>query len=400
MTWRRAWRPDPDQEAMLDIALGPDREARAAWERWRAHADLDALDPGSYRLLPLLWRRLFELGHADLDGRLKGVYRRTWYRNQLQLSGAARLIEGLVDRGIDTALLKGAALALFHYRDVGVRPMDDVDLLVPAERAAEAVSTLLDAGWRPEPTPLKGTGPRHAAARLPWLAWAHRGRSPERFTPTYFAVRHAHGFRGPNGLNVDLHWHVLQEVCDPDADRAFWDDAAGTELHGAGTRALRPADQLLHVLAHAGRWNPVPPVRWVADADAVLRSSGDELDWDRLLAQARRHRLTLPLSEMLDYLSDRFGLPVPESARSALRGETVTPAERQAYRVRATSPGLRAARDEYRYLRGRYRTLRAERGAVGEMKSFRRFVAWILGARRPADVALYGAYEAARRILT
>ena len=33
-------------------------------------------------------------------------------------------------RGIEPMLLKGAALTLLHYRDSGLRPMEDVDILV------------------------------------------------------------------------------------------------------------------------------------------------------------------------------------------------------------------------------------------------------------------------------
>jgi len=49
--------------------------------------------------------------------------------------------------GIQTILLKGAALILLHYKDPGLRPMVDFDILVPAGKAAAAIKVLTELGW-------------------------------------------------------------------------------------------------------------------------------------------------------------------------------------------------------------------------------------------------------------
>ena len=49
-------------------------------------------------------------------------------------------------------LLKGAALAITVYDSIGLRPMGDLDLLVPEERLAEAVARLKALGYvQPHP---------------------------------------------------------------------------------------------------------------------------------------------------------------------------------------------------------------------------------------------------------
>ena len=49
--------------------------------------------------------------------------------------------------GIPTLALKGAALIHSLYSDLGQRPMNDLDILVPAGRAAEAAEVLRAEGY-------------------------------------------------------------------------------------------------------------------------------------------------------------------------------------------------------------------------------------------------------------
>jgi hypothetical protein len=138
----RVW-PTREQALLLRAALGDGDEAQVAWEAWRAATDFDRLDGGSYRLLPLLYRNLERLGVGEEGtdlGRLRGIYRRTWYKNRIAIAHLAGLIGHLDAAGIPTMVLKGAALTTLYYRDHGGRAMEDCDLLVPVARAREAVA--------------------------------------------------------------------------------------------------------------------------------------------------------------------------------------------------------------------------------------------------------------------
>ena len=134
--------PTSAQRLLLRAVVLRGAEALAAWQRWTQAVDLDGLDAGSIRLLPQLYRSLEREGVRDpLMSRLKGVYRHTWYGNQLRLRDAAVVLGELSRRGIEPMLLKGAALTLLHYRDSGLRPMEDVAVLVRTQqwRAGQSV---------------------------------------------------------------------------------------------------------------------------------------------------------------------------------------------------------------------------------------------------------------------
>ena len=56
----------------------------------------------------------------------------------------------LGEAGIAAVALKGVALAWRHYPEAALRPMRDIDLLVPHARAIEAFAVLTAAGFVPE----------------------------------------------------------------------------------------------------------------------------------------------------------------------------------------------------------------------------------------------------------
>jgi hypothetical protein len=318
-------RPTAEQLLVLHAALDPAPAAAAAWQRWRATVEFDDVDHGSTRLLPLVYRNLgVDAFDAEVTGRLKGLYRRSWSHNQLIFKRAAEVIAVLEEAGIETLVIKGASLALLSYGDVGVRPMDDVDLLVPLERTAEAIEALSVADWLPD----------------------HDD------PPAWTEVHHSLGFAGPDNGSVDLHWFSLWQ---PASDVELWRASVPLGLAGAATRAPCPADQLLLACVHGTPWSPLPPFRWIADAITVIRSAGEQLDWNWLVAEAERRRLTVATAAALDYLDEEFGTAVPPPVLDSLRAAPSTRHERAAFRAacRPDSPlrTLRMAWDRYRRLR-------------------------------------------------
>jgi hypothetical protein len=291
--WKPLW-PTPAQALLLRAAVVPGPGALAAWDAWKADHDLieTELDHGSFRLLALVYKNLLAQGADEpLMPRLKGIYRYWWCSNQRLFYRAAAVIRGLEKAGIPTVVLKGAAASIAYYQDLGVRPMGDIDLLVPLDRAAEAVAHLGRHGWRPA---------RPRVADL--IRYQH-------------SVQMVH----ETGEALDLHWHVLAECVHPSSDDGFWKRAVPIRILDAPTLALGPTDSLLHAIVHGMRWNAEPTVRWVADAMAILHSSQDAIDWKVLEAEARRQRVLLRLTRGLEYLSRNMGARIPDLVLERLR---------------------------------------------------------------------------------
>jgi hypothetical protein len=297
--------PTADQILLLRAAVLDADAARPAWERWRAGNALETADSASLRLFPLAYSNLRSSGLDELDlAKLKGAYRGAWVRNQLLFKRAAEALRALGDAGVPTLVLKGLALAVAHYRDDGLRPMEDIDVLVPRHDFERAINVLRRAGWT-----------------------AGRADIP----PGGLRAVHAEHLQHPEGgQSLDLHRYALAQAA---SDDAFWSAAVEIELLQVPTRVLCPADQLLHVAVHGARWNPVPPVRWLADAVVIERSAGADLDWDRLVREATRRGVTATVAPALECLVRSVAFPLPDGVLERLQAAPKGLLERWAHRA-------------------------------------------------------------------
>jgi hypothetical protein len=123
-----------------------------------------------------------------------------------------------------------------------------------------------------------------------------------------------------------------------DADDDFWEEAHAINIQGVSTLILNPTDQLLHVCVHGAAWDAVPHVRWVADAMVILKVTKSEIDWGRLLLQAQKCRVTMPLRETFAYLRDKFDAPVSAEILKALQNTPVSKKEYRVYRYSTNPP--------------------------------------------------------------
>lgn len=365
---RAAWLPSPTQTCLLQASLWRGERAFSAWLEWRhQQPDLDVIEEGSFRLLPLLYRNLAPQLADDPDaGRLKGIYRRSWAVNQLGLKTGRRAIEALADADIEVLALKGAALIGSAYGDSGARPMGDVDLAVPPEQVRKAVQALRRVGV------------------------AATDDEPERLLD----VRHSLAFRDPDGHEIDLHRGLLWRA---GLDEEFWRGSIEAEVAGARVRILNPADQLLHVCAHGAAWNPVHPLRWAADAFKVIEAAGRQLDWERLVAMARRGRLTVPFADCLDFLAEGLEVPVLQASRLALSQTPVARAERRAHEALAQPPSSRRSLSMLSWFRERYRAQAALDGEKPSLVGFVRYMQGFWGLERPSQVPAFAAQRLLRR---
>jgi len=62
----------------------------------------------------------------------------------------------------------------------------------------------------------------------------------------------------------------------------------------------------------------------VADAMVILKVTKSEIDWGRLLLQAQKCRVTMPLRETVAYLRDKFDAPVSAEILKALQNTPVS----------------------------------------------------------------------------
>lgn len=314
MSSRSIW-PSPEQELLLQAALTKGPGARQAWAQWIERVDLNLLDPGSNRLLPLVYHNLKKEGiEHDIFQRLKGVYRYTWTKNQMLFHAITPVLNRFHGSGIRTMILKGAALIVRYYFNFGLRPMNDFDVLVRDQDVRSAIDLLNKSGWKPVNQPFQA------------------------LTEEYFRLNEAHSFNNADGQWLDLHWHLLPKSSYPGGDDEFWENAVPARVNEESSQILSPADQLLHACIHGTKWHSPPMYNWMADAVVIMNTAGPEIDWDRFIDYAQKPRLLLAVRTVMNYLREALQAPVPPPVLQAINRRPVSRVERLEFKYRTHPP--------------------------------------------------------------
>jgi hypothetical protein len=266
--------------------------------------DLDRLEDGSYALMPLLYRRLMAWNaDALLTTRLKGLYRHTWYRNNVLVERLKEVLH-LGSAGSAELLLVGEPrLLLRAYGDLGLRPSSRIDLVVRPQAIPRLTTALTEAGWS-LPTGSQG---RYE----PRTIWLERADAP----------------------TVALQRRLLPQRGSDEIEDRPWQHARSVVLDGSAHPASSATDELLRTCIGEERrwsWNRL---QWIADANMLLLAEGDALDWERVLADAASYRATLLLRDALVYLRDRIAAPVPEETLRRLENARSSTRERLVHRL-------------------------------------------------------------------
>ncbi|MBX9704740.1 MAG: nucleotidyltransferase family protein [Gammaproteobacteria bacterium] len=282
--------PTSQQLLLLQAGCLPAQAALTCWEQWHKQVDIQNLEAVSEQLLPLVYCNLQRIAGESVDfNTCKSTYRHTWVDNNLLFHNVSPILQQLAQCGITAVVLKGMAECIYYYEDLGARSMGDVDVLVSSQQALIALDILLAQGWR----------------------LVHFTR--EQITPALLKTRHAVALIKDDKHNLDLHWHLLPELCGKPGHEVFIKHSIPAAYKGISFAVLHPADQLLHIIVHGTKYSPVPLIRWVADAMAILRKTGAEFDWNYLLKQAKCNRFMTALKEALPFLAEHFTTSIPLS---------------------------------------------------------------------------------------
>jgi hypothetical protein len=255
---------------------------------------------------PLLYWRLSKSGRfssipESARNALRALYAATWTQNQKILKELGVLAHLFHEAGIPLVVLKGACYALTLYPDIGLRPMGDLDVLVPKEMMAEAVRIAESLGYvdsKPEASPgLRSLLNHEICLEKPGQAFAleihHSLVADQSFT---FAVP------------VDWFWSQTELV------------AGDLQARYQSLRILNPAAQVLYAAAHAmlqhGGQNA--PLRWFYDLDRMIRVHAERTDWELLLSQARAFEWGSALEAALSQTKAYFNTPLLASVRIEL----------------------------------------------------------------------------------
>jgi hypothetical protein len=229
----------------------------AEWESVAAEALRQRVGPLTYRstLGGNVPRHVVE--------QLRDVYIRHAFRNRQILSEVARIGAGLRLRDVPVMLLKGAALAADVYDDPALRPMADVDILVPPDRLHEAAESIAASGYEPSD-----------------------GRSIEQFISW---CHHISPYVKDGVPTVEIHWTIERPTSPFTIDLdGLWQRARSIRIDGEAVFTPAAEDMVLHHALHTSYHHRFSraALKTLCDVCAVIGDAGERFDWRSLVAIA------------------------------------------------------------------------------------------------------------------
>jgi len=251
----------------------------------------------SHGLAPLLFKRLKENGaRADVPPdaweRLRQAYFASAVRNMRLFGGLRSVLRRLRSAGIPVIVLKGAYLAEAVYGDVALRPMCDVDLMVPREELSRTQATLL------------GMGGVHQQFE------GIESRCKRRLHLPPVVIR---------DLAIEIHWTVSSPTGPFRVDAAgLWERARPATISGVEVLALSPEDLLLHLSLHFCYQHHLAGLRSLCDIAETIHRFRGEIDWAQVVIRAREWHASRYAGLTLHLARSMMGARVPDDVLEQL----------------------------------------------------------------------------------
>lgn len=215
-----------------------------------------------------------------------------------------RVSQALADAGIRHLWMKGIALAATVYPLPTLRPMGDLDVLVPVQDRERALVSVQSLGYHFVDDSRMLLGPADELTQK--LSYHYQVRG------------------GTNNLvSLELHFHLLSDMGDellpPEQLAWFWNQTSRVDVDHASMTILKPEAQLLHLCAHAILQDGEAQTRLLQYFDLHLLVTNSDIDWRLVEEQATRLSWAYAVACALGKASHFFCTPIPEAVVDRLR---------------------------------------------------------------------------------
>jgi len=267
---------------------------------------------------PLLYRNLKRINGDSITPdevieELREIYFNTAASNIILLDGLGKVLKAFADEEIPVMVLKGAALLETVYRDIGLRPMADIDLLIKKEDLGRIDESLKRLGY---------------SSPYNWSDYMDISTNLYLNTISYI--------RGQDTIPIHLHphWHIINTTVPTytygakiEMDR-FWLEAREAMIAGVSSLTMAPHHLLMHLSEHILRHSYDRSILF-CDIFEVINNYKDEIDWGSLIDDAVEFNLKKPVYYALYFTSKFLGAEIPKNVLAELKQLNLNYGERK-----------------------------------------------------------------------
>lgn len=229
-----------------------------------------------------------------LQAELRKTYLLNLARNTILLNEFVKIQSAFQARDIALMPLKGMALLFSVYKNLGLRPMTDIDFLIKKEDAEKAKDLLLDLGFKKDDAPFnysKIKGRKRILLDMQYDIWYLKTLSR--------AQSHIY--------NIEKIWQ--------EASRFYLDDGNSAQIMAA-------EDLLINVTAHAGVDHDKVVDIWLYDIVSICGVYKENFRWDIFIDKVISYNLQIPIHYLLKLARGRFSAQIPQFILDELKPAT------------------------------------------------------------------------------
>ncbi len=262
--------------------------------------------PSLYKIIKKLSSTLPSLRMSEhFLQKWKSAHIATLIKNKERLKSLVEVLMVLNTAGIKVILLKGIHLVQFVHKDMGLRAMNDIDILVKKEDISKAVELLFQMGY--------GFVKKRRDAQEQSISIKELIKSCDRHVP---ALGH------PKGINkLDLHWTIPGSSFNVDTE-GLWKRAITVEINGTSVLVLSLEDLLLHLSLHTAFHHKFNVgIKQLYDIATTINNH--KINWDKLKLRSYEWGTEKCLYLTLRFAKEILGARVPERILHALKPDTL-----------------------------------------------------------------------------
>ena len=227
--------------------------------------------------------RLQGLDALPLDPSIPQTLSSRYYSNLLSnihlLDEFYYVLKRLNKIGIEVIVLKGVFLIEKVYRNIGLRPMTDVDVLVRKEAIPEVMKVMSDSGYYITP---------HGH-----LGYLKDGEFP--------AV-------------MDFHW----DIWFPETDD-IWKRCKITMIKDIPVKSLDNEDVLIYMATHQSINHGMHKLIWLCDIREFIMAYRNDIDWKIFIRRIKDYNIEMPLYYTLSHTEKLLGTEIPSDVLEELK---------------------------------------------------------------------------------
>jgi hypothetical protein len=259
------------------------------WDFFTDNAILNGVGPIIHKTFSLVPDR--KLIPEVTSAKLEQTYFMSLHRNMVLYEHFRNAVKVFINEGISVMALKGIALAESVYKDIGLRQMTDIDLLLKEDEVERCWNLLRNMGYQYND---------HKKTEF------HKSLTEKKHLPS---LSH-------KGISIELHYKTFLNSRGHKIDiREYWDRAQQTQLAGVSLKKLCPEQQVQHTCMHLDEHYSVgkPQLHSFVDISEVISQNKDEFNWDYFVRSCADFNCTRVVFKYLWLASKYFDLKLPTS---------------------------------------------------------------------------------------